>query len=368
MNNKKRISTALLSILVGILFGSIVLLFAGHNPIKVMYNLFYGIFNTPTSMSYTLVNMAPLLLTGIAAAFAFKTGLFNIGIEGQFIIGSVAATCAGILVDLPPVIHPIFCMLCAFLAGGLYAAFVGFLKAKFNVNEVISSIMLNWIALYFNNYVLTLTAIRQPNSDFSYNISPNASIRILDSWKSTEAGMEYLAGNSFWGNFLKAPVNLGLLVGILVAIVTWFILKKTTLGFELKAVGLNKDAAKFSGISVNQKIVQAMFISGAIGGLAGAVDVLGVTHRIGVLALMQGVGFDGIAIALIALNNPLAVIPVSLLFSALKYGGGKLTLSVGVPGEIVSIMIGFIVFFISIPFVFKNKKKTESSMEAKEEI
>lgn len=366
MNNKNRAFTVFISILVGLLFGSIVLLIAGHNPLKVMFNLVYGVVNTPTSISYTLINMAPLLLTGIAAAFAFKTGLFNIGIEGQFLVGSVAASIAGIYFDLPPIIHPIFCMLCAILAGGLFGAIVGFLKSKFNVNEVISSIMLNWIALYFNNFVLTWDSIRQPNSDFSFNINPNASIRVLENWKNSEAGAEFLANNSFLGNFFKAPVNYGLIIGIIVAIIAWFILKKTTLGFELKAVGLNKDAAKFSGISVNSKIMQAMFISGAIGGLAGAVDVLGVTQRIGVLSLQPGVGFDGIAIALIALNNPIAVIPSALFFAALKYGGGKLTLSVGVPGEIVSIIIGFIVFFISIPFIFKNKKRIDTVKNEKE--
>lgn len=366
MNSKNRGLTVFISILVGLLFGSIVLLIAGHNPIKVMFNLVYGVVNTPTSISYTLINMAPLLLTGIAAAFAFKTGLFNIGIEGQFLVGSVAAAFAGIYFDLPPVIHPLFCMLCAITAGGLFGAIVGFLKAKFNVNEVISSIMLNWIALYFNNFVLTWNSIRQPNSDFSFNINSNASIRILENWKTSEAGVEFLSKSSFLQNFFKAPVNYGLLIGIIVAILTWFILKKTTLGFELKAVGLNKDAAKFSGISVNTKIMQAMFISGAIGGLAGAIDVLGVTHRIGVLSLQPGVGFDGIAIALIALNNPIAVIPSALFFAALKYGGGKLTLSVGVPGEIVSIVIGFIVFFISIPFIIKSFKRAKNKNSDKE--
>lgn len=367
MNNKNRALTVFISILVGLLFGSIVLLIAGHNPFKVMFNLVYGVVNTPTSISYTLINMAPLLLTGVAAAFAFRTGLFNIGIEGQFLIGSVAASIAGIYFDLPPFIHAIVCMMVAILAGGLFGAIVGFLKAKFNVNEVISSIMLNWIALYFNNFVLTWESIRQPNSDFSYNIAQSASIRVLENWKTSEAGMEFLSNHSFLKNFFKAPVNYGLLIGILVAIAAWFVLKKTTLGFELKAVGYNKDAAKFSGISVNKKIMQAMFISGAIGGLAGAVDVLGVTHRIGVLSLMPGVGFDGIAIALIALNNPIAVIPSALFFAALKYGGGKLTLSVGVPGEIVSIIIGFIVFFISIPFIFKGKKKVKAVTNKKEE-
>lgn len=366
MNSKNRGLTVFISILVGLLFGSIVLLIAGHNPIKVMFNLVYGVVNTPTSISYTLINMAPLLLTGIAAAFAFKTGLFNIGIEGQFLVGSVAAAFAGIYFDLPPVIHPLFCMLCAITAGGLFGAIVGFLKAKFNVNEVISSIMLNWIALYFNNFVLTWNSIRQPNSDFSFNINSNASIRILENWKTSEAGVEFLSKSSFLQNFFKAPVNYGLLIGIIVAILTWFILKKTTLGFELKAVGLNKDAAKFSGISVNTKIMQAMFISGAIGGLAGAIDVLGVTHRIGVLSLQPGVGFDGIAIALIALNSPIAVIPSALFFAALKYGGGKLTLSVGVPGEIVSIVIGFIVFFISIPFIIKSFKRAKNKNSDKE--
>lgn len=356
MKKNNRLLVTLFSVVLGIIIGAIILLIAGYNPIQAYGVMLNGIFGRPKYIAYTIVRATPIILTGIAVTFAFKTGLFNIGAEGQFMLGTIFATLAGYFFDLPPVVHAIVALLIGALAGGLWAAIVGFLKAKSGVNEVISSIMLNWIALYLTNFVLTFDAIRKPNSDASYSILDSASIRILGKWKTSEAGRQFLSNNEFLKDLLNPPINYGIFIAILVAIAVWYILKNTTLGYQLKAVGYNKDAAEYGGININRNVIVSMAISGAIAGLAGATQVLGVTEQIGILSATEGYGFDGIAVSLIAGNNPLGAIPAGILFSGLQYGGAKLN-QIGAPSEIINIVIGVIVFFVAIPKLFDMGRK-----------
>lgn len=349
-NNK--VLVTLFSVLMGLIVGAIILLIAGYNPIEAYGVMLSGIFSRPKYIAYTIIRSTPIILTGIAVTFAFKTGLFNIGAEGQFIVGALFTTMAGYFLHLPPVIHGIVALLIGALAGGLWAGLVGYLKAKAGVNEVISSIMLNWIALYLTNYALTFNSFRRPNSDASHKILDTASIRILEKWKTSEAGRSFLSGNEFLKDLLNPPLNYGIFLAILVSIAIWYILKNTTLGYQLKAVGYNKDAAEYGGININKNVIVSMAISGAIAGLAGATQVLGVTHQVGILAATEGYGFDGIAVSLIAGNNPLGAIPAGLLFGGLQYGGAKLN-TIGAPSEIINIVIGVIVFFVAIPKLFE---------------
>src|SRR5699024_1309462 len=189
------------------------------------------------------------------------------------------------------------------LLGALWGGLVGFFKAKRGVNEVISSIMFNWIAFYFSNYMLQKPFLRKPDSNYSFNIQDSASIRILGSWKTSEAGRAVLKNNEFLRNLLNPPVNWGIIIAIVMSIVIFYILKKTTLGYQLKAVEFNKDAAEYAGIDIPKNIIKSMAISGAIAGIAGAITVLGVSRNIGILASQQGYGFNGIAVSLIAGNK-----------------------------------------------------------------
>ncbi len=346
-NNK--FVTTLISIAIGLIFGAIILLIGGFNPIEAYKVMLEGVFGNPKYISWTIIRATPIILTGVSVAFAFKTGLFNIGAEGQFIIGMIFSTLVGYFLNLPPVLHALVAILAGTIAAGLWGGLVGVLKAKFGVNEVISSIMLNWIALYLNNYFLTFSSIRRPNSDGSYQILDSASIRILGKWKTSEAGKTFLANNSFLKDLLNPPVNWGFIIAIFFAILIWYTLKNTTLGYQLKAVGYNKDAAEYGGINIKRNTILALAIAGAISGLAGAVQVLGVEEQIGILAASRGYGFDGIAVSLIAGNNALATIPAGLLFGALKYGGGKLNSTIKAPSEVIDITIGVIVFFIAMP-------------------
>ena len=367
---RNRFLYTILAIVLGILIGSIILLLSGTNPVEAYKVIFLGAFGKPKYISWTIVKAVPLILTGLSVAFAFNTGLFNIGAEGQYIVGSIGALVVGLLLDLPPVIHGLVALLVGALCGYIWGALVGLLKAKFQVNEVISSIMMNWIAFYLSNYLLSFPILRSIESDNSYPIKETASIKIAGAWKMSESGRAYLAQHKFLKDILNPPLNFGIIIAILAAIVVWYILKKTTLGYELRAVGFNEKAAEYGGIDINKSIVKSMGIAGILAGLAGAITVLGVSGDIGIMAAQEGYGFDGMAVALIAGNNPLGTIPAALLYAGLTYGGGKLT-TIGTYSEVVNIIIGIMILFIAMPklldmikfFFTKWSKKDEKNLE-----
>ncbi|MDU1176411.1 ABC transporter permease [Peptoniphilus harei] len=367
---RNRFLYTILAIVLGILIGSIILLLSGTNPVEAYKVIFLGAFGKPKYISWTIVKAVPLILTGLSVAFAFNTGLFNIGAEGQYIVGSIGALVVGLLLDLPPVIHGLVALLVGALCGYIWGALVGLLKAKFEVNEVISSIMMNWIAFYLSNYLLSFPILRSIESDNSYPIKETASIKIAGAWKMSESGRAYLAQHKFLKDILNPPLNFGIIIAILAAIVVWYILKKTTLGYELRAVGFNEKAAEYGGIDINKSIVKSMGIAGILAGLAGAITVLGVSGDIGIMAAQEGYGFDGMAVALIAGNNPLGTIPAALLYAGLTYGGGKLT-TIGTYSEVVNIIIGIMILFIAMPklldmikfFFTKWSKKDGKNLE-----
>ena len=367
---RNRFLYTILAIVLGILIGSIILLLSGTNPVEAYKVIFLGAFGKPKYISWTIVKAVPLILTGLSVAFAFNTGLFNIGAEGQYIVGSIGALVVGLLLDLPPVIHGLVALLVGALCGYIWGALVGLLKAKFQVNEVISSIMMNWIAFYLSNYLLSFPLLRSIESDNSYPIKETASIKIAGAWKMSESGRAYLAEHKFLKDILNPPLNFGIIIAIIAAIVVWYILKKTTLGYELRAVGFNEKAAEYGGIDINKSIVKSMGIAGILAGLAGAITVLGVSGDIGIMAAQEGYGFDGMAGALIAGNNPLGTIPAALLYAGLTYGGGKLT-TIGTYSEVVNIIIGIMILFIAMPklldmikfFFTKWSKKDGKNLE-----
>ena len=199
---RNRFLYTVLAIVLGIIIGSIILIVSGTNPIEAYKVIFFGAFGKPKYISWTIVKAVPLILTGLSVAFAFNTGLFNIGAEGQYIVGSIGALVVGLLLDLPPVLHGLVALLAGALCGYIWGALVGILKAKFQVNEVISSIMMNWIAFYLSNYLLSFPLLRNIESDNSYPIKKSASIKILGSWKASEAGKAVLANNKFLRDIL----------------------------------------------------------------------------------------------------------------------------------------------------------------------
>ncbi|KXO14556.1 ABC transporter permease [Peptoniphilus sp. GNH] len=364
---KNRLFYTLVSIIIGLLVGSLILIINGTNPVEAYKIIILGAIGKPKYIGWTLVNAMPIILTGISVAFAFQTGLFNIGAEGQFIVGSIASCLLGIFLKLPPIVHAVVCLIGGTLAGAIWGGLVGIMKARFTVNEVISSIMLNWIAFYGSNHLLSYPAIRKPASDFSYPIRDTASTMVLQHWKVSKEGLEFFKDHKILKGFLNPPINWGIIVAILVAILIWFVLNKTTLGYRLKAVGFNRYAAEYGGIDIKKSTVVTMTISGAISGLAGACMMQGVSLSLVQMGGQLGYGFNGMAVSLIAANNPILCIPAGLLFAGLNYGGTKLTTLPGTYSEITKVVIGLIVFSISMPNLLDIIKGIFSKKAAKGE-
>jgi len=358
----------LISIVFGFIIGAVVLKLAGFNPFEAYGVMFRGAFSRPKYIGWVIIRATPLIMTGLSVAFAFRTGLFNIGAEGQFIMGALVATVAGYFITLPPMIHPIFVFLLATLAAGIWGGLAGFLKAKFGIHEVITTIMLNWIAFYGSNYFVSSPGFKRANAEASEKILESARIGILSQWKNSDSGKAFLDGIPFLGDLFDAPINWGIFIAILFALAVWYILNKTTLGYELRAVGFNKFAAEYGGINVSRKMITSMIIAGALSGAAGAIHVMGLTNEVTVLAGMEGYGFNGIAVALIGSNTSLGSVLSGLLFGFFQYGGPKIQAALRAPSEVIDIMVGTIVFFIAIPnfirlVLFSRKKRGDKHAE-----
>lgn len=330
------------AIIVGFIVGAVLLAAIGISPTVAYGKLFSGIFGDKKYVAWAVVYATPLILTGLSVAFSFKTGVFNIGAEGQFVVGALAASIVGITLELPSVLHVILCALAAMAAGAIWGAIVGFLKVKKGINEVLSFIMFNWLAFYLSNYVVNLDFLHsETGAEATKNINDSASI-VCPEWITNWTGCN--------------STNWGIVIAIVVAIIIWFIINKTTLGFQLRAVGYNKTAAEYGGISSNVAVMKAMAISGALAGLGGMLQLTGMSSRISQFASQEGFGFQGITVALIAGSNPIGCIFSGLFYGALKYGGTKLSL-ISAPGEVIDIIMGVIVLFIAISHVFKNMLK-----------
>ena len=371
-----RFAAALVAVLVGFPVAAVVLAAAGYNPIGSFAALFQGALGKPKYIANVIIKATPILLTGVGVAFAFQTGLFNIGAEGQYILATILSTIVGVKLNLPAVIQVPLVVCSGVLGGAALGAFIGFLKAKFGIHEVITSIMTNWIMLYLNNFVVSTDTFHKTNSTAALPVNPSSYTMILPNWKKSEAG-KALLGNIPWLRevMLKTDVNFGFIIAIAVAIFAGYLLSRTKLGYELRAVGYNKDAARFSGINVDRSIVLCMLISGSFCGLAGALNITGISpHTITTLAAQEGYGFNGLSVAFIAGCSTVGCIPASLLFAGLIYGGMTVQQVMGAPSDIINIMIGTIVFFIALPgvtpmladMVAKRRKSKEDLRVAKD--
>ncbi len=347
---KKPIASAVIAILFGFCVAAVILASAGYDPIGSFAALFNGAFGKPKYISNVIIKATPLLLTGSAVAFAYKAGLFNIGGEGQYIAGTVLAVVVGSQINLPAPLQIPIVILVGTLGGAVLGGLVGWLKARFGIHEVITSIMFNWIALYLNNFVVQTDLFHKANSTATIPVNDSSFTMLLPNWKVSKEGMNALAGIPWFREMLvKTDMNVGILVAIVAAVFIWWLLTRTKVGYEIRAVGLNKDAAQFAGISVEKNVVLCMVISGALCGLAGALTITGTSpHSISTLAAFENNGFNGLSVAFIAGCSPIGCIPASFLFAGLIYGGQSVQQVMGAPTEIINIMIGTIVFFMAL--------------------
>ena len=360
---KNQITFVVIAITVGFLIAAVVLGLTGYNPLEVYSILFKGMFSKPRYMMNIIIKASPIILTGVSVAFALRVGLFNIGVEGQYIMGTIAASVAGLTLNFPPLIQFPLVLATGAIAGGLYGTIAGYLKAKKGIHEVITGIMFNWIAFYLGNYIVSLERFREPGTTTTYLINP-AGLDPIYNWKMSEAGQAMLQQSTFLKEVLgRTSANIGIILAIIIALFIAFLLNKTTKGYELRAVGLNKFASKASGINVEKNTMQTLMIAGLIAGLAGAASVTGVSQRLYELMALENYGFNGLAVALMAGGSPIGCIFAGLLFAGLNYGGGTIQLEIGAPSEIIDILIGTIVFFMAlvniVPMIMDwiNKKK-----------
>ena len=344
--SENRFIHILISILLGFLVGAIFLAIMGLS-VGAAYGRLISSVTSLKGFSYVIVYAIPYILTGLSVAFSFKTGVFNIGCEGQFVVGSMAAAVVGILAGgVPKILLIPLCFLAAMLAGAIWGIIVGFLKTKWGINEVLSMIMFNWVAFYLSNFIAGFPAIHSDGTaEATKNISENAST-LLSKDLINSLG-------------LCPTANWGILVAIAVAVVVWLIIEKTTLGYELKAVGSNKFAAEYGGINVNRSILTALGISGALAGLGGALQLMGMGSRISIFSSQEGFGFAGIVVALIGCSNPFGALIAGIFYGALVFGGSKLNL-VGAPTQLINVIVGTVVFFIAISVIFSNLKRLKS--------
>jgi general nucleoside transport system permease protein len=349
-----------LTALLAFLAGGLVVLAAGANPIETYQAIFEGSgLNwllpwvsgddrtlAALNLQQTLIITAPLILTGLAVAFAFRAGLFNIGGQGQYLVGTFAAVYVGSKLDgTPAVLHVLLGIVAACVAGALWAGIAGLLKATTGANEVVSTIMLNWTAVYLGSYLFTLGG--PLHSDDPAAASIPVSDDILESAKLPV----------FWGDPELQGLHIGIFLALLAAALFWVLLNRSVTGYEVRAVGFNPDAAEYAGISAGRNYVKVMVICGLLAGLAGAIDVLGWQFRIATNDIVVSqVGYYGIAVALLGRNTAFGTVAAALLFGALLNGSSVRNLDPTIfdpqlATNLTWIIQGLIVLFVSAPVI-----------------
>ncbi|MFA5527387.1 MAG: ABC transporter permease [Peptostreptococcales bacterium] len=333
----------LLAIIVGFIIGAFLILLAGKDPGVAYLALFQGSLGGMDKLGETFFKMTPILLTGLSFSIAFRTGLFNIGGEGQFLMGAITAVAIGWFGQgLPHLPLIILMILGAFLAGGLWASIAGVLKAKIGIHEVITSIMLNYTALYLVNYIVR--AVLNP-SVLSGTKAEAHTVALPLVARLTKF-------KDIFPIFGRSSAHTGILIAVGIAIIMYFVLFKTTLGYELRSGGLNPDAAEYGGIPKARNILTAMALSGAIAGIAGAINVMGITYYVAQSPATPGYGFEGIAVGLVGGLHPIGIIASSFLFGILSNGARRMQLA-GIPKEVITIIQGIIIVFIASQYIIK---------------
>ena len=323
-----------IAVFIALFIGGILIKLQGLDPVVAYKSLFKTAFGSIEGIGATLGKSTPLVLSGLAVAVGLRAGLFNIGAQGQLLSGSLAAAWAGVTFDgLPGYIHiPVALIIGAFF-GSLVAAISGLLKAYRGVHEVITTIMLNSIVMAIADY-LASGKLREPGQFLTRTseIADSARLPIIGSLPS------------------------GFFIAVILGVFIWWVLGRTTSGFRIETVGRNRHAAWYSGISVKRTVVSAMVVSGAIAGLGGAIETLGITYRYAP-AFNLGLGFDGITIALLGRVHPIGIIPGAILIGGMRAGAANMQFDAGVAPEIVDLLMALILLFVTAPLItrfFKN--------------
>jgi len=331
------------SVIASLVICAILIALAGINPLNAYKELLRGAFGDVYSICETLVATSPLIFTGLSVMFAKRCGLVNIGAEGQLYFGAIGATLASLWFGFLPALLAIPIAICfAFIFGGVGGAFAGWLKSKYGISEIISTIMINYIAMYLASFLVS-GPIQDPVGFYpqSARIAKSTYLPIL------------LSGTR---------LHLGFILALFCVWVTHDLLWKRTIGYQLRVVGLNFNAARYGGINIVQKTILGMFIAGGLAGLAGADQILGVQHRL-IEYFSPRYGFDGIAIALLGQSIPMGTLLGALLFGVLRTGSSMMQRSVGVPATIIQFMQGLMLIFVVSAMNYKYLKGIKHSLK-----
>lgn len=334
--------SSVVSVLMGLVLGYI-LLHVFNSPFanKGIVTLLTTGFTDSPKFAKVLYSATPILLTGLSVGFAFKTGLFNIGASGQLTIGAFFALVYAVIYQMPWYI----CLIVATIGGAIWGAIPGIFKAYFNVNEVITSIMFNWIAVFLVNLLINNLPYMISKAWGSINTDRTPELKFANpSAILPKLGLDEKYG---WNYF-----NIGIFIAIIIAIIVWITLQKTTFGYELKACGLNKNASIYAGIDAKKNIVYSMLIAGALAGLGGGIYYLSGTTQYTVLKEVSAIGFNGIPVALLASSNPLGIIFSSLFISYIQVGGDSLQPEFA--KEIIDIIIASIIYISAFSLLMRE--------------
>lgn len=342
----KAVLRPIISILFAFCVVAVIILMLDKNPIAVFSTMFQGAFGSSNALGETLLKSTTLIFTGLSYAFAAKCGLVNIGIEGQLYLGALGSTIAGIYITgLPSIIHIPVCLIAGFAFGAVWGGIVAFLKNRFGSNEVITTVMMNYVARYFIGYLVT-GPMMEPSGAYpqTLEIQPTAKLPRI---------------------FPDSRVNVGFVFAIIMLVVYFVYWRYTTTGYEMGIVGRNRNVAAYAGMPVNRMVMLSMLVAGGLGGLAGSMEIMGIQFRLKE-NFSAGYGFDGIAIALLGGNTAPGIGLASVLFGALRSGGNRVQMVEGVPSAITSIIQALVILFVLVDFLAGRKKSAPKKKEARQ--
>lgn len=348
LRHRQDVLLPVLAVVLGLLAGALVIWSSGEDPIAAYRAMLSGSFGGSTELGRTLEKATPLILTGLAVAFAFKAGLFNIGAQGQLLLGAVFAAWIGFEYGLPAPVHIPLGLLVGAIVASLLGIVVGALKAFRGAHEVITTIMFNFVMANLTEWLVSRDGpwLDPPAT----NPSNLARTPLID--ESAEIPR-------------VAELPLGFLLAVVAAVVIWWLVNRTTFGFQVRTVGANKFAATYAGIRVNVIIISTMAISAGLAGLGGAIQTQGVIGRFEP-GFQTGLGFEGITIALLARTNALAVVPAAVLIGAMDAGSTLVQRRTGVEPEVISVIQAFILFFVAAPVVVRAILRMRSGVEGEQ--
>lgn len=331
---------SVLAIVISLVFGAGIIALSNVSPIEAYKIMLDGAIGSTDGIAEVFVKVSPLLLTSIGVAIAFRTKVFNIGAEGQILMGAVGATFVGLFFgDLPPIIGIPIALIAGFIMGSLWGAVAGYFKIKYKASEIIVTLMMNYIAIEFVRFL-----INGPWQDVT-TTEPHT--------RATSEGT--------WLPVLipRTRLHFGIIIAFVAALVIWWVIRKTVLGYQINMTGKNKLAAEVNGIRVGKVIITSMLISGGLAGLAGASEIAGIHHRL-LDGVSGGYGYLALTIAILGATHPLGVMLASVLFAGIVVGADKMHLSANVPLSVSMILQGLILIFVLVGEYFRNKFEKQS--------